>query len=68
MSRFRKNNVPSHRTIALAVLLLLPLVGGPAFAAGACDLAFSTYFGGSAGEGVRDVEVDRKSTRLNSSH
>jgi len=24
----------------------------------AYDLAFSTFFGGSAGEGIRDVEVD----------
>ena len=40
-----------------AVLLVL-LSFSAALGAGPYELAFSTYFGGSAGDGVRDVEVD----------
>ena len=42
---------------SMVVLLVVVMVADIA-GAGAYDLAFSTYFGGSAGEGIRDVEVD----------
>jgi hypothetical protein len=44
------------RLLSAAVWLMVFLVGE--LGAGPYDLAFSTFFGGSAGEGIRDVEVD----------
>ena len=37
----------------------LSVVAATGHAAGPYDLTFSTFFGGSAGEGIRDVESDR---------
>lgn len=42
-----------NMTVLLVVAIIAEMAG-----AGAYDVAFSTYFGGSAGEGIRDVEVD----------
>jgi hypothetical protein len=42
--------------LSAAVWLIVFLVGE--LGAGPYDLAFSTFFGGSAGEAIRDVEVD----------
>lgn len=44
------------RLLSAAVWLIVFLVGE--LGAGPYDLAFSTFFGGSAVEGIRDVEVD----------
>jgi hypothetical protein len=50
------SGVVSH---ALPEMLLLLLVTTPLVCAGeSYDLVFSTYFGGIAGEGIRDVELD----------
>lgn len=46
---------PKHVFLSIALLNLLAAIGS---AVEPYDLAFSTYIGGSAGEGIRDLEVD----------
>ena len=47
------------KNVAFIAVFVAVLLGGSASAeARPYDLAFSTYFGGSGGEGIRDVEAD----------
>jgi len=46
---------PKLGFLSIALLNLLAAIGS---AVEPYDLAFSTYIGGSAGEGIRDLEVD----------